>query len=43
MDNKSAHDMLDSRIKGHKGDANDMNMHILEEGDVYGDYGVITF
>jgi len=38
VDNKSAHDMLDSRIKGHKGDANDMNMHILEEGDVYGDY-----
>lgn len=38
VDNKSAHNMLDSRIKGHKGDENDLNMNILEEGDAYGDY-----
>lgn len=38
IDNKQAKDILQERVKKHEKGENDLNMHLLEEGDVYGDY-----
>jgi len=38
IDNKDAKGLLKERVGKHEKGENDLNMHLLEEGDVYGDY-----
>jgi len=38
IENKQAKAILEERVKKHDKGENDLNKHLLEEGDVYGDY-----